>query len=251
MTTLKFKADDEWIDLGENWVKKAGDTMTGNLTLEGEELGITFRNVFVPDYMNGSRKEVSIYVDSFEAVRESDKGGLPYPAEAFVVHSERALKENEHLMYLSTEGDVYFHNKKIWEYIYPVGAIYLSYNSTSPADLFGGKWTQITGRFIRAANNVNTGGSDTITHQHLQTMGIDPNNGELYALNSVDANKLSGEFNGITQSFNGGTAVFGKNFNKFTRNNFTSGAGRTDATAVASTDNRPAYQSLYVWRRTS
>ena len=46
---------------------------------------------------------------------------------------------------------------------YPVGAYYMSSNSTSPATLFGGTWTQITNRFIFAAGSgysVNsTGGS--------------------------------------------------------------------------------------------
>ena len=50
---------------------------------------------------------------------------------------------------------------------YPVGSYYMSSNSTSPAKLFGGTWTQITNRFIFAAGSgysVNsTGGSATKT----------------------------------------------------------------------------------------
>lgn len=48
---------------------------------------------------------------------------------------------------------------------YPVGSYYMSSNSTSPAVLFGGTWTQIQNRFIYAAGSgypVNsTGGSAT------------------------------------------------------------------------------------------
>lgn len=48
---------------------------------------------------------------------------------------------------------------------YPVGSYYISSNSTSPATLFGGTWTQIQNRFIFAAGSgysVNsTGGSAT------------------------------------------------------------------------------------------
>lgn len=48
---------------------------------------------------------------------------------------------------------------------YPVGAIYISTNSTSPASLFGGTWTQITDRFLLAAGSSysagGTGGSAT------------------------------------------------------------------------------------------
>lgn len=36
---------------------------------------------------------------------------------------------------------------------YPVGAIYISTDSTSPASLFGGTWEEITGRFLLAAGS--------------------------------------------------------------------------------------------------
>ena len=44
---------------------------------------------------------------------------------------------------------------------YPVGAIYSSANSTSPASLFGGNWTQITDAALRGATWVGYSGSDT------------------------------------------------------------------------------------------
>lgn len=55
----------------------------------------------------------------------------------------------------------------IWETIYPVGSIYMSVNSTSPAQLFGGTWTQLKDRFLLGAgdnySNGATGGQSTIT----------------------------------------------------------------------------------------
>lgn len=59
--------------------------------------------------------------------------------------------------------------------IYPVGAIYASANSTSPASLFGGSWTQITNAALRGATNVGYTGSDECTlttnqmpsHRHI------------------------------------------------------------------------------------
>lgn len=57
--------------------------------------------------------------------------------------------------------------------IYPVGSIYMSVNSTSPATLFGGTWERITGSFLLAATDNgssgasqaagNTGGAATVT----------------------------------------------------------------------------------------
>ena len=39
--------------------------------------------------------------------------------------------------------------------IYPVGSVYISVNSTSPATLFGGTWEQLHGRFLLASGSPN------------------------------------------------------------------------------------------------
>ena len=54
--------------------------------------------------------------------------------------------------YTKAELDDMFLNK-----VYPVGAVYISLNSTNPGTLFGGTWKQIKGRFLLAvgANTVN------------------------------------------------------------------------------------------------
>lgn len=50
---------------------------------------------------------------------------------------------------------------------YPVGAIYMAIGGSSPASLFGGSWTQIVGKFIRAKNSSqnsgSTGGNNNVT----------------------------------------------------------------------------------------
>ena len=42
---------------------------------------------------------------------------------------------------------------------YPVGSIYLSYNSTNPGNLFGGTWVQIQGRFLLGVSSSYSVGS--------------------------------------------------------------------------------------------
>lgn len=63
--------------------------------------------------------------------------------------------------------------------VYPIGAIYASGSSTSPASLFGGNWTQITNAALRGATSVGYTGSDECTltisqmpsHNHLMKYG--------------------------------------------------------------------------------
>lgn len=63
--------------------------------------------------------------------------------------------------YKNTSKDGY---SSLLDMIYPVGSIYWSFNSTSPATLFGGTWVQIINTFIRAENSSGlTGGSNNVT----------------------------------------------------------------------------------------
>jgi len=57
---------------------------------------------------------------------------------------------------------------QVLQAVYPVGSIYCSYGSTSPAVLFGfGSWTKIEGRFLLGANSTyslgSQGGAATVT----------------------------------------------------------------------------------------
>lgn len=49
------------------------------------------------------------------------------------------------------------------EILYPIGAVYYSIDSTSPASIIGGSWTQITNAVIRAGTSEGYSGSDTHT----------------------------------------------------------------------------------------
>lgn len=74
---------------------------------------------------------------------------------------------------------------------YPVGSIYLSVDSTSPASLFGGTWEQLKDRFLLGAgstySNGATGGAATVTltvsqipsHDHTLLIGSDTNTGDV------------------------------------------------------------------------
>lgn len=65
--------------------------------------------------------------------------------------------------------------------LYPVGAVYISVNSTSPASLFGGTWESIGGRFLLGADSTYTAGSTGGEATHKLTVNEIPSHaGHLY-----------------------------------------------------------------------
>lgn len=51
--------------------------------------------------------------------------------------------------------------------VYPVGSIYISATTTSPAETVGGTWTQVTDRYLKAASTPSSiGGSDTFSYSY-------------------------------------------------------------------------------------
>ena len=114
---------------------------------------------------------------------------------------------------------------------YPVGAYYISESATSPASLFGGTWTQVTGRFLRAANDTATGGSD----MHTLTTAQLPKN-KVYSSGDVNGNAgFSDEL--YTGAFTQGSEYAYLNLTYI-------GGG-------SSHNNMPSYQGVYAWRRTA
>lgn len=65
---------------------------------------------------------------------------------------------------MASVGTIKYKNGSSWiDILHPVNSFYISYASTSPANLFGGTWTQITNAVIRGAASRGYVGSDTHT----------------------------------------------------------------------------------------
>ena len=126
---------------------------------------------------------------------------------------------------------------------YPVGAVYISYSSTSPASLFGGSWVAITGRFPYFNAGTGQGGSNSHTlsvnelasHSHQQT--------KFYIYDKTYWS-VNGHGNAVPTHAVGGNTI----------NTPFMSSGTLDWTNNAgsnwSHNNMPAYQTLYAWRRT-
>lgn len=122
--------------------------------------------------------------------------------------------------------------------IYPVGSVYLSFSNISPALLFGGAWSAITGRFLYCGDNTSTGGSNTNTHSHWTCWGTAGSEAEIYFCNGEQT---------------GTRVINGSGYGTYVRNAVSKnlGARRETLTYDATISTMPAYQSVYAWRRTA
>lgn len=135
--------------------------------------------------------------------------------------------------------------------LYPVGCIYQSASSTSPASFLGGTWEQIKDRFILAAGDTYAAGSTGGEAEHTLTESELPNlQGSIIAHRTEDSSRAS-----MWQSANG---VF-KNSNKWSgyinpqAAEYPAPASIRDITFNAGDDqphnNLPPYIAMYIWRR--
>ena len=128
----------------------------------------------------------------------------------------------------------------IFDKIYPVGAIYISTNNTSPATLFGGIWVQIKDTFLLAAGDTyaasSTGGAST--HYH----GL----GSGFAQANLNGNVI--RFNELSDKYwtaNARTGGVGYVSEYVDQSWGWALGGTTD-----SSSNMPPYLAVYIWKRT-
>lgn len=136
--------------------------------------------------------------------------------------------------------------------LYPIGSIYMSVNATNPAELFGGTWEQIKGRFLvgTGSNDANTTdywGSEYANHynmpagelggeaQHTLTVGEMPSHTHTTRLNWSNTKGW-----GIAASESGAT-------------NVTVDAGTVTGPTGGGKphNNMPPYLAVYMWKRTA
>lgn len=119
---------------------------------------------------------------------------------------------------------------------YPVGAIYMSVNSTNPQNLFGGTWVQIKDRFLLAAGTTYKAGATGGEATHTLTVDEIPNHQHV----------LWYPNEGGEQSAAIGYPEAGSKNTWYAEASKTAGAGGGGAH-----NNMPPYLAIYVWKRTA
>ena len=130
--------------------------------------------------------------------------------------------------------------------IYPVGAIYLSVNSTNPGTLFGGTWTQIKDRFLLTCGDNYEAGTTGGEATHTLTVAEMPSHDHtgIYWDNAMRQDQPWGINNdGIGNGFSSDyrTERGGPNADHELYTGYT-GGGQAH-------NNMPPYIAVYAWRR--
>lgn len=125
---------------------------------------------------------------------------------------------------------------------WPIGSIYMSVSSTSPATLFGGTWERISERFLLGASSSypagGTGGESThkLTQSELPNYSLSVTNGS-----NVIRSKTGNSADAYVQTQSGGWGI--PNWESKTVTVASGGSGEAH-------NNMPPYLAVYMWKRT-
>ena len=128
--------------------------------------------------------------------------------------------------------------------LYPVGAVYISVNSTSPASLFGGEWEQINGRFLIGTGTPENNDDGTSPGSYdfaagskggeaTHTLTVDEMPSHVHR---ADTRTSAGNFQGYFATTSNTTDTIGDIATK------SAGGG-------AAHNNLPPYLAVYMWKR--
>lgn len=131
-----------------------------------------------------NKQEVNALIGQMSTIQILVVDELPETGESNAIYfvengdgyDQYVYSDGEWIMIGTTSIDLsaYVQKSELLDMVYPVGALYMSTTSTSPATLFGGTWERIKDRFILASgdtytNVTGTGGAATVTLTSAQS----------------------------------------------------------------------------------
>ena len=152
--------------------------------------------------------------------------------------------------------------------VYPVGSVYISYNTTSPATLFGGTWNNIADYFpyfVTATSSSTvgvTGGANTIELDlnHNHTMHLNWGAGIVSAAGGYNENQCGLKYGEGDASIPKPAVFVGQSKDMDTSSSEPAIDPKKGATTwknaakplnTVTFNNRPVYVTMFAWRRTA
>ncbi|MBQ2746428.1 MAG: hypothetical protein IJF35_01770 [Clostridia bacterium] len=220
------------------WRSKPSDT-----TIFGDDAYIVHNDSSLTNYTYDSLLgEFSIDKNfNFEIIIEDSFGSYTYTAFLRTSRPELSIRNNMvgiNCVPIADNGTLQINGTNILDLIYPLGAIYMSVNATSPETLFGGRWESISDTFLLCAGTTyaagTTGGEEKVAlkiselpkHRHIG--GLASSQGSNYG-ETLNSRTMT-----TTQSTDGAVYL----------HTYTTYVGSDE-----SHNNMPPYLAVYCWKR--
>ena len=187
--------------------------------------------------------EVQVFIDYLQLVRQLTVGRERRKEDYMQIKINDNLTENIKDISVSTGGGVFNLselNTYLLNLLYPIGSVYLSVNSKSPATLFGGTWVQITDRFLYCTTTSKTTGGEAT---HTLTINEMPSHSHSFDKNNTSGNAYETLYQGGAGGVMGGITS-GDNMNQGYTSIGNTGGGQAH-------NNMPPYFTVYCWYRTA
>lgn len=152
--------------------------------------------------------------------------------------------------------------EKLLDFIYPIGAIYMSVNNTDPSNLFGGTWEKLENKFLLGSGDEAIGvtggekthilsGAEIPSHTHGFSATTSSNGEHSHGLKAVYRYDISGKGYALVENT---TTISGAQSTSTgtsgTHNHSVSGTTGATGSSKAH-NNMPPYLVVNMWKRTA
>lgn len=217
---------------------KATVEITGASNLTGQTSGA--KTVYLADY--GTDSTGVVQVKATDALGGTVTREITIPTVAVPLNMNFDLQAicfggvAEKEKTVEFKWPIHYMGKALLDLLHPVGSIFQSTDSTSPAELFGGTWEQVKDRFLLAAGDSHEAGSTGGEETHTLTKAEIPDHNHTF--------KYTGQ--SVTTGVNAVRLYQAANnqYNEYS-------GGQSSDCGGQSHNNMPPYLAVYTWRRTA
>ena len=213
----------------------SGGTLTGNLTISKNV------NPFLRIWQGTGKAG---YVQ-FNTINNVSQMGMGFGLSKNLAVTETGGLKLSSAMYGPTLPDnlvadqVFFQtagSNFVLDNVYPIGAVYMSMNSTNPGTLFGGTWEQVQGKFLLGVSNAYPAGSSGGESEHTLTTAEIPDHTHSF--------KYTGQSETIGVNAIRLYEAASNQYNAYS-------GGQSSYCGGQAHNNMPPYLAVYIWYRTN
>ena len=232
-----------------NTITSSSYTISANTTFTNipTDSTLTGKAVFTDSYVSveraGTLPTVAVTMDFYKDGKGIAMGKVAETTDLLDVAWNQRVRKNLTVDgTLTISGNLSVENltvsgKTLLNLIYPVGSIYMSVNSTSPATLFGGTWAQLKDRFLLGVGDTYAAGSTGGAATHTLSLDEIPSHNHSYGVynasstTQIEVNHMAA-YCGVQNGTGWGS------------NTLFAGGGLAH-------NNMPPYLAVYMWKRTA